>query len=302
MSGRIWIAVAIVVGIIVFHVVGTLYRDYTGWFDAESSTPLNPRVSLLETADSHTLHEVRLASDSGADIVGLLGLPNGPPPYPLIIVQGGYHRGKEAMKLVGEETLRKGYALFSMDYRYTGSKDNPVLLYFQVRGGLRDAVRDLCRVMDYFETRPDIDPHREVMVGVSLGALFGPIMAGVDGRIDYLALIYGGGNLGEIVRANAGVHWFLAEIVAGISNLVYAPFEPLRYADRISPRPLLMIHGTGDEWVPARCASEFFDKAGEPKKIIWHDRGHIRSFHADEIARLVGEVLEWLDEEIPRTP
>ncbi len=296
MKRRVWVLLVIVC-VVVLHVVGTLYRDYTNWFDYDRSVPLDPRISLLETADTHSLYEVRLASVPGADIVGLLSLPDGPPPHPLIIVQGGYHRGKEALKLIDDKDLHERYALFSMDYRYTGSQDNPVLLYFQVRGALRDAVIDLRRALDYLGGREDLDSDRFVMVGVSLGALFGPILAGVDGRIDYLTLIYGGGNLREVVRANAGVHPILAEAAAQISAVVYAPFEPLRYADRISPRPLLMIHGTGDEWVPARCAQEFYDKAGEPKEIIWHDRGHIRSFHADEIARLVDECLTWIDQQ-----
>ena len=136
------------------------------------------------------------------------------------------------------------------------------------------------------------------MVGVSLGALFGPIITALDGRIDYLALIYGGGNLGEIVRANTIFHPVLTEIVIVISRVVYAPFEPLDYASRISPTPLLMINGTGDQWVPASCARAFYDRVGEPKTILWHDRGHIRSFHTDEIMKLTDECLAWLDAQI----
>lgn len=275
----------------------TFYRDYSGWFDYDASRPLSPRLELLESTDSYRQYEVRLSSLAGDDIVGLLNLPTRPPPYPLIVLQAGYHRGKDALNLVGDQALHRGYAVFSMDYRYSGSMENAFLAYFEVRGAMRDATIDLRRVLDYFDTRRDIDRDRVVMVGVSLGALFAPILVTVDGRIDYLALVYGGGNVGEVVRANAKTHPILTELLVVLTRLVYAPFEPLRYAPRISPVPLFMVHGTGDDWIPARCAREFYENAGEPKRILWHEHGHVRSFDRVEIARLAGECLAWLDEE-----
>ncbi|MCK4548123.1 MAG: prolyl oligopeptidase family serine peptidase [Candidatus Eisenbacteria sp.] len=293
MKKALWILMSAGVAAVLLVVV-SLYRDYTAWFDHDSAQPLDSRVRILEEAETYRKYEVRLRSLAGADIVSLLSIPSTVEPHPLIMLQGGYHRGKDALNLIGDDALRLGYAVFSMDYRYTGSVDNPVLLYLQTRGAMRDAVIDLRRVLDYFQTREDIDQDRLVMVGVSLGALFGPILMAVDDRLDYLVLIYGGGNLAEVVRANSPVNPVLTEIMAGISSVFYAPFEPLRYAGRISPRPLLMIHGTGDNWVPARCAREFYDKVGDPKEIIWHDRGHIRSYDTEEIERLGDECLAWL--------
>jgi len=39
-------------------------------------------------------------------------------------------------------------------------------------------------------------------------------------------------------------------------------------AARISPRPLLVIHGTADEAVPVREAEDLFAAAGEPKELV----------------------------------
>jgi len=100
-----------------------------------------------------------------------------------------------------------------------------------------------------------------------------------------------------VVRANSTLNPVLTEIAVAVTRVVYAPFEPLSYADRISPTPLLMVHGTSDDWVPRACAEAFYEKAGPPKTILWHERGHIRSFHTEEIATLVDECLGWLDEE-----
>jgi len=294
---RIGIAAAVAVGILLLA-LWTARRDYSGWFRYDDSIPLRPRVERTLETETVRRYDVRLASCEGADIVAYLDLPQSPPPYPVVIVQGGYRKGREVVDLVGDSALKRGWAVFSMEYRYTGS-ENPVLLYFQARGAMRDAVLDLRRALDYLESRDDIDASREVIVGVSLGALFAPILASVDGRVDAVALIYGGGNLGEVVRANSPVPRVPTEILVAVSALLYAPFEPLKYAGGIPPRPLLMIHGTGDRWVPAKCAEEFYDRVDGPKEILWHDAGHIRSFKTEEIARLVEECLDWMGRVIP---
>jgi|GEM_PF-2476127 len=299
MKRGLWV-LAVCVGAIGVPTLAAVHWDYSGWFAYDPSMPLNARLTPVTTTEYAERYELRLSSLSGEDIVGFLDLPLSPPPHPLIILQGGYHRGRDALTLVGDEVVKRGYALFSMNYRYGGSVDNPVLLYFQVRGAMRDAVLDLRRALDYFETRPDVAEDQIVMVGVSLGALFGPILAAVDGRIDYLALIYGGGDLPKVVRANSPFHPVLTEIMVGITRVVYAPFEPLKYAARISPTPLFMVHGTSDQWVPGDCAREFYAEAGEPKTLIWHEHGHIRAFHADEIMKLVQRCLGWLDGELNR--
>ncbi|MEM2304680.1 MAG: PhoPQ-activated protein PqaA family protein, partial [Candidatus Methanomethylicia archaeon] len=43
--------------------------------------------------------------------------------------------------------------------------------------------------------------------------------------------------------------------------------EPIKWIDKISPRPLLIIHGGKDELIPVKHAITLFRKAGEPKKL-----------------------------------
>jgi fermentation-respiration switch protein FrsA (DUF1100 family) len=51
---------------------------------------------------------------------------------------------------------------------------------------------------------------------------------------------------------------------------------------RISPRPLLLIHGEEDETVPVRHAQLLFDAAGDPKQL-WRlpGVGHVGAYFAD---------------------
>jgi fermentation-respiration switch protein FrsA (DUF1100 family) len=47
---------------------------------------------------------------------------------------------------------------------------------------------------------------------------------------------------------------------------------PRRFIGKFAPRPLLLIHGTGDTLVPPVQAKMNFASAHEPKSIYWIDR------------------------------
>jgi fermentation-respiration switch protein FrsA (DUF1100 family) len=44
-------------------------------------------------------------------------------------------------------------------------------------------------------------------------------------------------------------------------------FDPVEVVDRISPRPLLLIHGTEDHIIPVASAHALIERAGEPKEL-----------------------------------
>lgn len=63
-------------------------------------------------------------------------------------------------------------------------------------------------------------------------------------------------------------------------------------AARISPRPLLLIHGSADEVVPVEDAQLLFDSAGEPKELaLVKDADHRFTDHRQQVWNLF---FEWL--------
>jgi len=58
-------------------------------------------------------------------------------------------------------------------------------------------------------------------------------------------------------------------------------FMPVTVVGRISPRPLLVIHGEGDTTVPARHAEMLYNAAGEPKELwLLPGVGHVGAYFA----------------------
>lgn len=58
--------------------------------------------------------------------------------------------------------------------------------------------------------------------------------------------------------------------------------EPVRYVARISPRPLLLIHGEQDDVTDPNDSRRMFAAAGEPKEL-WTvpEAAHVESYYAD---------------------
>lgn len=70
------------------------------------------------------------------------------------------------------------------------------------------------------------------------------------------------------------------------------PEAPYRVAGRISPVPLLVVHGDIDPFLPVKHAQLLYDSAAEPREL-WIERGY---GHAEGAAtpELIGRIADWI--------
>lgn len=97
-----------------------------------------------------------------------------------------------------------------------------------------------------------------------------------------------------IAREKLDSWWLTWPLQAPLSWLVSDAWSPLAVVDRISPIPLLLIHGERDAVVPPQHAAQLFARAGEPK-ALWPIAGgrHIDAMRRDEVrARLLDYLAE----------
>jgi esterase FrsA len=109
------------------------------------------------------LETVRIPFE-GKEIVGLLRLPKGVRPAPLVLSISALDSRKEEHVERGEAFLQRGIATFALDMPGTGQAP--------LRGE-PDAERMFSRALDYLATRPDIDAKRVVVQGGSWSGHFG---------------------------------------------------------------------------------------------------------------------------------
>ena len=66
---------------------------------------------------------------------------------------------------------------------------------------------------------------------------------------------------------------------------------------RISPRPILLIHGDADQIVPYPHVETLFDRAGEPKELV-RIPGGAHQLRRDP--RALDALTDWLDRRLAR--
>ena len=143
----------------------------------------------------------------------------------------------------------------------------------------RQAVMDVRRAGDWLASRPDVEPSRVGIVGISLGAIVGGLAAGVDDRFGRSVFIIGGGDLPAILlnpsRETAMARKKIAEagLSAGRIAELCRDVDPCTFAARIRPEEILMINAEEDEVIPKAATERFFEAAGRPA-IRWMKGGH----------------------------
>ena len=137
------------------------------------------------------------------------------------------------------------------------------------------------------------------MVGASFGAPFAVNAASVDERIKAVILLYGGGDISLMVESSSKRQvksaWgrkLLGKFVAWL----LAPVEPLKYVEHISPRAILMINGESDQSIFRESAELLYEKAKQPKYIVWMKTKHVKPKMSDLTRQLELMMKDWLIE------
>lgn len=253
------------------------------------------------------LQELALRSSTGLEVHGRLRVPReGRPPYAGVVLVGGIKRGSRIISAAGLDTMARHSVIVALDYplklrrsSWRGAHLVPTVL--RLRPAAFDTVTDILLLLDYLESRPDVDRRRLLLLGGSLGAVMTTVAGGVDRRPTAVVVLYGGGHLGPLVTHTL-VHpaqdtpyppWKAALAGHALAWLL-TPLTPERYAPAIAPRPLLMVNGVHDSLVPRASVLALYDAARDPKELVWVEGEHIQPSETELLTRLSGIVTSWL--------
>jgi uncharacterized protein len=187
--------------------------------------------------------------------------------------------------------LERGFNVFTFDYRgYGASEGDP---------SLEGAQLDIEAAMQVLLARKDIDKERVVMYGQSLGgALAAYYAAQAPHREQLRALILESAfsDYVEIAREKFADHWITWPFQWIPKLTVDDRFSPLPVMAKISPLPVLILHGDQDRTVPAHHGERLYAAALEPKQLwIVPGVGHIQTMGSPaQRDRLVAYLRETL--------
>jgi esterase/lipase len=209
-------------------------------------------------------------------------------------------------RLLARSLLKQGVACL-IPYLTTHSKRAPLVMreklpyltpeqWFQV---YQVSVVDIRQLVDWANTRAEIDMERLFVVGVSLGGFVSAIAMGVDKRIKAGILIVTGGNSNKLswlskddryrkryrrtenehldVQSNYAM--YLEEVSRkGFENVITDDrsflTDPLTFANDLKDRPVQMINATYDKYIPREAAIDLWQACGKPP-IKWIPSGHV---------------------------
>ena len=280
-----------------------LLRDPRPHFESRRSTLLRATAGAPVVEEGSTLTPVRLEATSGlqVDITVKRALADSGRTLPIVLVLGGHRTGKESARIVGPTP---GVVLAGMSYPYGGDPRPEVITFLRDIPKIRQAFLDTppaaMLALDYLLAMPDVDTARVEGVGVSLGAPFIVMVGALDTRVSRVWAIHGSGGsyapLEQSMRRSIKItplRW----VAAAIANVIIAGprIAPDRWVADISPRPFVMLNAREDERLPLAKILELYERAREPKEMIWVEGAHVRADTA-VIRPLVRIVLDRLDD------
>jgi dienelactone hydrolase len=263
-----------------------LLRDPLPRFLARRSSLVSVTESAPALDRGYELRQVRLTASSGlaVELTTRRAVADGAGRLPLVVILGGHHTGRDAVRLLGDT---RGTLVAAVSYPFTGDPRPDAATFLweipAIRAAFLDTPPALMLALDYLLRRPDVDSARVEAVGVSLGAPFVCIAGALDTRFTRVWVLHGSGgsfaplemNMRRTIRFAP-----LRIVAAGLANVIIAGprLAPDRWVSRISPRPFVMVSAEGDERLPRAAVEALYRSAREPKALLWMPGRHV---HAD---------------------
>lgn len=275
---------AALVAILLLATLGAL--GGVGWVGSERALHQPPKSFPWHLADYPNLRPetVTLPSPTGITIAGTF-FPGAS--RATIILSHGYGNDQREVLPLADFLQRAGFSVFTYDMRARGGSGGDAI----TMGALEQL--DLVAVVEYLTTRPDVAATKIGALGVSLGGATTILAAARDSRIRAVVDVCG---FTDIASATDTAY----EHFIGLPAFPFSPItvrisewrigqsvsasRPIDVVGRISPRPLLIIHGQEDAEIPPAHSARLFAAAGEPK-TLWLVPGAGHGMNTWEVAR-----------------
>ena len=227
---------------------------------------------------SYTSSRIVFPSTERSEVVAHLLLPDGPGPYPVVMVfpiLGGSHVTSEGL---AKALISGGYAVARLERPEIDLAD-PAVGPHEFSKAISGAVIDGRRLIDFLATHPRIDAHRLASAGVSLGGIQALLLAQTDARVRGGFFVMVGGGLAEIlwdsaekpirafrerIRAERGLETREA-FVESLRDTT-REIDPLTYAPLLEPGVVLLASGRFDRVMPPARTEALWQALG---KLRW---------------------------------
>ena len=229
----------------------------------------------------------------GKSLAGILRKPHGSERPPVVVMAVGLDSTKEETDVFETPFLARGIATLVFE----GPGQGEAQYDFSIRG---DYEVPAAAVLDFVETRPDLDAGRIGMWGISLGGYYAPRAAAFDRRIKACMAMGGPFNWGdawdglpELTREAFRVRSHCKTQAEARKNAATLSLEGV--AQKITC-PIFIVNGRLDRIVPAKDAERLAREVKGPVELMMvEDGSHVATNRG---WRWRGPSADWLAEQL----
>ncbi len=236
------------------------------------------------------LQRVEIPVVGAGQTIGYLRVPLTPEPPPVVLIVPGLGMMKEHGDFPQEGLLARGVAALTIDLPGQGENRGK----FPLDRAWAD--RLISSAIDFLQTRPDVDAARLGILGTSMGAAAAMFAASTDKRIRALVEISG------FYEPSGWWHDFLADGIKEFLRYIVGArdqtelYELVRSANlrgRVAEIscPILVVHGTKDQIIPATEADLVYAEANAPKERLIFPSGDHGCVNVGEARPLIADWL-----------
>jgi dienelactone hydrolase len=287
--------------------------------------PRKVQVISKEDLGDYTLE--RFEFHNGVDMVvpGILLIPkNTRKPVPAIIGLHGHGSSKESIctdpksaQMVGPMLVKKGYIVAAIDGYFNGERvgKGPAGKLDRGAGGQEMSLfklnlwlgrclwgmmlRDEQCLIDYLETRPEVDAQRIAVTGMSMGCTRSWWLAAIDDRVKALVGVACFTRYTELIAHGNlrmhGIYYFVPS--------VFKHFDTEAIYTLAAPRPMLMLSGDQDGGAPTdgiltlekMLASVYalHGKGQNFRSVLYRNTAH------EYLPEMKDEMVSWFERHLP---
>ena len=254
-------------------------------------TPLEARVVGRHRRDGYSVERVLYQSRPGHYVTALLYLPDGPPPYPGVLIACGHApsaKSSEMYQRAGVLLAKGGMAALCYDPigqgerhqilhsdgrpRFENGIEHMLVAVSSIPLGLSAAtyrIWDGIRSIDYLTSREEIDPDRIGLTGNSGGGLVTTLLMALDERVACAAPSCYITHVKELLHTQGpgdSEQQVYGEIAQGLGHADYLMIR--------APKPTLICAATRDDmfdisgsWRSLREAKRFYGRLGYAERV-----------------------------------
>lgn len=233
------------------HSFAQVSQSLNDLFSYKKSTPFAFNVLKVEKYKDVSIQTATINNDKLQKIEIYLIEPGSKGEYPVVFYQHGGENDKTRFLREAKELSRKGFICVLVEAPWLRAVYKNNYLWANTAQFYRQGIIDIQRILDFLETKENVDVKRIAFIGHSYGAQLGGILSGIEPRFKAFVLMSGTSNLTELLKAteNPQISQLRDSIPLSFNTWIeqMEPLNPINFIKQ-SSAPIFFQFATNDEY------------------------------------------------------